>query len=602
MAETPRIAPQAPDTTALTPPRRHEFIPVDTMIHAQEPGDPNQSDFAQLARVLGQINPEINRLYVDQTDRYVQGQQTQGRDQAIKSGLAYGEAVQRGIIDPNQSPIFMRAWKEIDGANMGDAIAQKVQTTYETDPIKNSTDPGEFQKWVQGQIQPQLAGVQDKDIMAGLAPKMQQLQGQLAGQQKKQAASNAWNGMQDSAGTQLGTQLSAYLQDVKTSGGQYDPAQAATIINNTMSLPNFAGLDPQTSQKVVAKAVANAAMVSKDPNVLSALNEDRPDRLNPGQTIPGYGQTTEGKALIYETTKHIQQQVAEDQNRAWMAEEHQRTTSIRVDGGNVMDNLYHNQTPDPAAIDRWIHADPGAADKIVSFKNAQMKNTQELATPAFAKTLNTLINPDANGVSRVERLTQAVANGSIKVSQGQLETLYKSAREWDNAGVETVKPVSIILQSLEHDGDPTSGLPAMFKDADAKLAVKANFMSAARDIIQKNKGVDPDTLMPQLTTARDQAIDAYAKLYPAAISFKPEGVAHSSVDLGVSGKPMPTPTAPPETPPERPDGTPGNPSFGQAPDERIKNLTTHMTDQRVVNKFVHDFGMREYVRVKRTIQ
>lgn len=602
MAETPRIAPQAPDAVALQPPRRHEFIPVDTLVHAQVPEDPNQSDFAQLSRALAQVNPEINRFTSALSANYVQSQSKQGKDQAIKSGLTYGEAVQRGMIDPNQSPFFMRAWKELDGANMGDLIAQKVQTSYETDPIKNSTDPKEFQTWMQGQIKPKVEGVNDPDIMSGLGPKLQQLQEQMAGQQRKQAASNAWDGLQDAAGTQLGTQLSAYLQDTKTSGTPFDSSKAAGIINSTMALPNFAGLDPQTSQKVAAKAVVNAAEIGKDPTVLSALNEDRPDRLNPGQTIPGFGKTVEGKALIYETTKKIQAQVMTDQQHAWMAQEHTRTEAIRVDGGNVMDDLYHNKSPDPAAIDRWIHADPGAADKIVGFKNAQMKNTQDQASPAFARTLNNLINPDPNGVSRVERLTQAVASGAVKVSQGQLETLYKSAREWDNAGVETVKPVSIILQSLERDGDPTSGLPAMFKDPDAKLAVKANFMSAARDILTKNKGVDPDTLMPQLTAARDQAIDAYAKLYPAQINFRPEGVSHSTVDLGVSGKPMPTPTAPPDTPLERPDGTLGNPSFGQAPEERIKDLTTHMTDQRVVNKFVKDFGMREYVRIKRSIQ
>src|SRR5262249_47752834 len=151
----------------------------------------------------------------------------------------------------------------------------------------------------------------------------------------------------------------------------------------------------------------------------------------------------------------------------------------------------------------------------------------------------------------------------MRGSQQQLASMYERLDSMDRSGVDSIKSVAQIMNAIAKDGDPTSGLPAMFKDQDARVAVQSNFLTAARDIVVANKGKDPDTLTPQFQKAYEDTVNWYAKLYPASINLKgADAQSHAGVRKEQSPAPDAAPAAstpqqpPPEAEPAVPKPTP----------------------------------------------
>jgi hypothetical protein len=608
----PRIDPTTPDYMPLDPIHRREFMPVDMRVDATPP--PQTNSYAQLGEALKGINPQIQQYLQNTNTQNNEIDAATAKTDAIRTGATYGEAVRRGLIDPNQSPYYMQAWKELDGQNAADSIAASVQSKYETDPIRNSTDPQAIHDWTQQQIQAGTAGM-DSQTMLGAGPKLQALAGSLMAQQGKQAAANAQNGLQTAYGTQVSNITNSYMQEVQQSGQAFSPSELASRINAATSLPQFAGVDPKTLNSIQTEAVIAAAKTAGDDRPLQALSMDRPDRLNPGQTIPGAGMSMEGKAAVFAAGKEILAQ-------KWMAQDHaheQETwqdTQNKKQGAIAMGlTLASGVAPTPAQMTAFVKSggDPAMVQNYQLGAAKVQENNDAARMPGF---ISSLTVPQPDGQTRLQAYVDAVGAGKAPAMTSQESTaLAEKLNDLDSIGPEKDHNIKLIMSGFDTVG--ANELP-MFKDGDAKTAVKAMFLSQALPLLKGlPQGQDSDTIMPQLMQARDNVINVWGKLHPATMNLSgpADGAGGLKALKDPNWTPPPTPqggsasTSPSPTPAPRADATPGSPfsSAGYAtPDAAaIQAIKYHNhfnpgEIDSVVRTFIQRFGRPAYNRALST--
>lgn len=430
-----RVAPQVQNVDPLKPPIRREFYPVDTTITA--PQAPQSNGMLQLAQALTSVNPKIQSFLNDKALDYTSDQVAQGRTQAIKSGLAYGEAVKRGLITPDQSPYFQRAWKEIDGQNAGDAFAAQIQSDADSSGVLNSGDPNKLHTWIQGQAQQAMQGM-DPDTQAGFMPKLMQAHKQLDAKFRTQTSQNTMNGMLDAVSTQFNN-----IMDEETGDGvTFDPSRASARLHNAAALPQFAGLSPATTDKLVTQAVVNKAIANRDTDVLDALDQWRPDRMKPGQVIPPIGQTADGRLAIQQATDHIHtkiasdnaQQSAEDERARKAANvkwEQQATAELLKNGSVSKDTLA--QANSEGAFD---------AVKNVTNLTRSLREARDYASPQQTSQAYYTLHvgdygtaADGTPLTALQWANRQVTSGRFSGSQSQVKDFIEAAQREDETGL-----------------------------------------------------------------------------------------------------------------------------------------------------------------------
>lgn len=320
-------------------PDRRSFYPVDTLVKVADA--PQTNDLLQLAQGLSQFNPSLNRFLAQTTQAQSEADAQSAKDQAIKTGLTYQQAVQQGIVSPDQSGYFMNGWKEIDGQNAATTAVGNMQTQWQTDG-KAGMSSDQFNNWFQQQASSVTQNA-DPATLSGMAPVLQRAKAALWDTQSKQNGQNAWNGMQDAFGTQVGNTIDQYRQQVKQSGGSFDPQQAAQMIYGTPAgtdgtggsqgitgLPKFVGMDTKTVDSLVANAVQAKAVQYRDPDILQTLNQNRPDSKNPGAMLPGFGTTAEGATTVQNVSNSIFRLTQQDNAEAHQQLELQRSEATRT--------------------------------------------------------------------------------------------------------------------------------------------------------------------------------------------------------------------------------------------------------------------------------
>src|SRR4051794_17822290 len=94
--------------------------PVQRFVQPQVPMEgPNQA--TQLANALSGIQPSLQNYLVQKDDKYIQGEADNARATRLSLAMTYQDAVKQGKILPEQSPFFIRAYKEADGRVAADA-------------------------------------------------------------------------------------------------------------------------------------------------------------------------------------------------------------------------------------------------------------------------------------------------------------------------------------------------------------------------------------------------------------------------------------------------------------------------------------------------
>lgn len=272
----PLIYDRQGDSTVLKP----QASPVNNFVR---PADPVKSPMWDVATALAQVNPKLNNFI---EDKFAQDAKEEARDSEAKAMVSqaksYQEAIDKGEIQPGQSPLYQRVFNETVAKN--DAItgaqAKLTQKWYAADnPIRNSQDPAEIQKWMAENTKEMLEG-KSVDYIKGFTPTLNQVKQNLTQSWISENVKNIETENKNAFGTLMRSRI---LSMAKT----HSPEQIADALANDAIPQQFAGLKRQDINTLQAQAIIDAAHATGNTNLLKIGYADRPDIKNPGKMIPG---------------------------------------------------------------------------------------------------------------------------------------------------------------------------------------------------------------------------------------------------------------------------------------------------------------------------
>ena len=263
------------DSTVLRPSAQ----PVETFVR---PAAPAPSELHGLSEALAQVNPKLNAFAVRQIDADRREDIKKAERGALAStAVTLQEAIDKGEIQPGQSPLFQRVFEETTAKR--EAITTAPMTLYQAwvspeNPDRNSTDPKVINGFFDRETKKMLEG-KSENYKEGFVPHLLAARQQLS---NKITAENAAE-IEEKLQGELGQLMFDRLKGAK---GQ-SPAQLAAIIAEDTIPARFAGLKGSKANGIIAQAIVAAAQTSGNTDLLKVGYEPRPDLKNPGQMIPG---------------------------------------------------------------------------------------------------------------------------------------------------------------------------------------------------------------------------------------------------------------------------------------------------------------------------
>jgi hypothetical protein len=504
-------APAVAGFDQLQPPIRRAFLPTDTLVTTPQVASPASNDFLQFADALSKVNPEINKFLQGQAKEYTAAEEETARSQAIKSGLTYQEAVKRNLITPDQSPWFMRAWREVDGANAGDVWSANVKQAAAESGILNSGDPAKLHQWITDQVGTASQGM-DPDTQAGFMTKVLQTHKELQKQFSTTSATNAWAGMTTAASTQMANTLDAYIGEVKNTNSPVDATELAPRLHSVLALPKFVGLDNATADEMMRAAVAQKALQYKDKDLLNVLTMPRPDTRQPGAMIDGPGSTVKGQALIQQTKDQIDAKIASDNAQAHAAEEQARKEAVRKwEQAGVEEALRTGNISTETMLRANREGGADAATKLQGFLEGRRKVNDYAPPQALAAALMDLHTGNyQNGETPLSAALRMV--NEKRIPSQDVDRFMEKANEVQQTGLYKNPDYKRMLGQISGEiSDPMFG--KLFDKPELRSQAANEFMTVA-NLKVKALGLNPDALAVQkaLADTQQEIITRYQKL------------------------------------------------------------------------------------------
>lgn len=320
------------DSTVLRP----QAQAIDTFTR---PAPALPSELNDLAATLSQINPKLQAFAVRKTEELrAEDIQKAERSAMASTAVTMQEAIDKGEIQPGQSPLFQRVFEETTAKR--EAITTAPMTLYQAwvspdNPDRNSTDPKVINEFFNKQTTKMLEG-KSEEYKAGFVPQLLAARQQLS---NKITAENAAEVEEKLAG-ELGQIM---FDRIKNAGGQSPAAIAAAIAEDTIPA-RFAGLKGTKANGIIAQAIVAAAQTSGNSALLKVGYEPRPDLKNPGQMIPGVFTTPKYAVMADNAATSILSKQNAQAARAAAAEA--RSDKARVKEFFPMLLKYRRENPD----------------------------------------------------------------------------------------------------------------------------------------------------------------------------------------------------------------------------------------------------------------
>lgn len=223
--------------------------------------------FERAMKSLSGIEPEIDSIFHRLQDNKDKEEQQRGQEDALKSALEYSEAVKQGKIRPDQSPFYMKGYKEMYGQVHGQTLAIQAKTEWMNGPAKNSEAPDALDKFLSDFWQKNLASISDPDVRRGMLPIMAQTRATLAGAQAEYRGEVVKNNNLDLLGQRLGQ----FTDDYRS--GKLDKAGWLAKVAELDKWRTLQGVSPEDFNAVVAQTAITKAREAGNGNLIG-LAED----------------------------------------------------------------------------------------------------------------------------------------------------------------------------------------------------------------------------------------------------------------------------------------------------------------------------------------
>lgn len=251
--------------------------PVNTYVR---PADPAPSPLHGIAEGLASLSDGLGGLIAK---RKQEGEDAdKQRAEALfnqNNQVGWAEAVRTGKVPANSSPVFMRSYKEAEGALAGVQLKEKWFQAYTSWEGRGRNDPEEFKKFYRDFVAANITTT-DPDVLRGLNPYVASLTQESYGLRTNEVNGRVTKGRLDTSQALVNSAIDAAGQEGAAAGKvDYDKLWGSIEAEYNDAFSN--GSSAEDLSKRLIESITLKAVEMNDPGLLKLL-----DRTLPGMEVP----------------------------------------------------------------------------------------------------------------------------------------------------------------------------------------------------------------------------------------------------------------------------------------------------------------------------
>jgi hypothetical protein len=407
--------------------------PVDQYVAPARPVAPRTNSMLELADALASVRPQLRDYLIEKRDEQREEDLKAGREARLKNKMAFKEAVDKGLIEPGQSPWFVKGYEEQSARIAGQDYDVALRNEYASSAVRNSNDPEAYRQWVQDF---RSRWMEERGIDSANQHFKDTFLKHLEASEANMASHHAAARQQgivretiDATNTEVANMVSAGLAN------GMDPKALGERVGELLRLKMDEGLHGSDANKAAIDALANLAIQTRDEGVMRVL-----DHIGTGSGV--LGNTAKARNAKLDVMQKIGDMEWQDESRAWMRfqrnqqlvqEQAQRDLwQTLLSGGNVTEVLdtYGPQVP-------GIYRDAFAAEQFLRSYQEEMTAEEVAQTwQEFDGSYQSITRMIQSGLLRDRSLTTQLS--------GLADRLQRQAAE-------DQKPQEILKDILEDD-------------------------------------------------------------------------------------------------------------------------------------------------------
>lgn len=259
--------------------------PVDTFVN------PGPSPLRGLAEALAKIDKPLADFMAIREAKKKEGDTILGEAAGFQNnGADYKELVSSGKLPANQSPYFMKGYKNTQGVVAGRGMMAAFNTAFDEWDGKNSDDPAAYETFVADFLSKNIT-TEDPDVLRGLLPQVRELHAAGYARYTDYRHKQVYEGALKTGGALVSQDINEATKDGLSTpeGTDYTAVWGRIEANRTALIE--AGTNPNDVDKAMMEAVAAKALELEDEGLLDFFK----------QKVPGtdmtYGDTPDGIAI-----------------------------------------------------------------------------------------------------------------------------------------------------------------------------------------------------------------------------------------------------------------------------------------------------------------
>lgn len=333
-------------------------------------GPPQKSNLFDLADALSSFSASLGSLSRETAAREKAAAEEADKAAAMRArlenGTSYSDAVKKGLIPPQASPVFVKTYKEQDGTALGRKASAEIALEFEKWDGGDNT-PAAFESWLTERVKERF-GSADTDTLKAALPFIRETQAQLSERNVKRIGERLMTGIVDKAGVEIDTVLSSALKEAGDLG-QMDTTGVARTLDGITGRLKAAGVQGKDLNRLVVDRVVQNAIERGDVSILDVLLRDRENGT------PGPGNTTYGREEISKAEEKI---LSRSLRRAEIAEtrlKRERQEGLRLATRHVVETLLKdpNSEISPEIMELGSAGDPDFVLKVDKIREGRLK-------------------------------------------------------------------------------------------------------------------------------------------------------------------------------------------------------------------------------------
>lgn len=421
--------------------------PVSTYVR---PADPAPSPLHGIAEGLASLSDGLGGLMAKRQKEAEDADKVKAEALFNENNqMGWSEAVRSGRVPANASPVFMRSYKEAQGALAGVQLRDKFYTAYASWEGRNSDNPEDFNKFYREFVS-QNVDTTDVDILRGLNPYISTLTQESYSLRGTEMNKRTTEGRLSTSQALINSSIDAGVQSGEAAGKvDYDTLWKTIMAENEDAFNS--GSSAQDLAKRLIQSITTKAVEHNDPGLLKLLDN----------TIPGMDVPLKDLQEGVESIQQAKSSMATTSRQAAMDEDKRAEKEAKAQETAATMELYRTLEGDPNAdVEDLVRTIERTNPKIRGDLREIRKNIQDGPVENRADVLRMeadilegrMTQKDILQAARDGRLQAENFSRLIKIEEDYVASRQRSGGILDSSSVKTYR--TNITSRFQKEGDP----------------------------------------------------------------------------------------------------------------------------------------------------